>query len=150
MKPLRNRHTNRLDRTIPEVYDFLYTRYGRILSTEVRTKEDELLAIPLDLQDPLILFFDEIEDFKVLCRAAKVPKTDEQLIDLTLTILKNCGIFSNALQSWRRKPQVDQTWPNLKDHLDDEHQALLDTTDLTIKQTSFQQANELVEIMRNE
>ena len=150
VKPLRNRHTNRLDRTIPEVYEFLYTRYGRIQSSVVREKEDELLAIPVDLQEPLILLFDDIEDFVVLCRAAKVPKTTEQIIDLTLTILKNCGVFSQALQTWRRRPTVDQTWANLKDHFDDEHQALLDTTDLTMGATSFQQANELVEAIQND
>ena len=132
------------------MFHFFYTRYGKVKSSTVREREDELLTTPVDLDLPIIILFDDIEDFRVLAQSARVPKTNAQIIDMTLTILKNCGCFTNALIAWKNLPQADKTWPRLKTHFDKAHEDLQDVTDLPIGQTPFQQINLLKEQVKQD
>ena len=139
IQPLRHAVTRQLNhRAMHEIFTFLYTRYGKVKSQTVRDKEDELLTAPVDLDLPLIILFDDIEDFRVLAQSARVPKTNAQIMDMTLTILKNCGCFTNALIEWKNRPEAEKTWPNLKTHFDTAHQDLQDASDMPIGGTSFQ------------
>ena len=151
IQPLRHPVTRQLNhRTISEMFHFFYTRYGKVKSSTVREREDELLTTPVDLDLPIIILFDDIEDFRVLAQSAKVAKSSDQIMDLTITILKNCGCFTNALIAWKNLPQADKTWPRLKTHFDTAHQDLQDVTDLPIGQTPFQQINLLKEQVKQD
>ena len=78
IQPMRHPVTRQLThQTIAEIFDFYYTRYGKVKSKVVRDKEDELLTTPIDLDLPLIILFDDIEDFRVLARAVQVGCTNE-------------------------------------------------------------------------
>ena len=151
IQPLRHPVTRQLNhRTISEMFHFFYTRYGKVKSSTVREREDELLTTPVDLDLPIIILFDDIEDFRVLAQSAKVAKSSDQIMDLTITILKNCGCFTNALIAWKNLPQADKTWPRLKTHFDKAHEDLQDVTDLPIGQTPFQQINLLQEQVKQD
>ena len=151
IQPLRHPVTRQLNhRTISEMFHFFYTRYGKVKSSTVREREDELLTTPVDLDLPIIILFDDIEDFRVLAQSAKVAKSSDQIMDLTITILKNCGCFTNALIAWKNLPQADKTWPRLKTHFDKAHEDLQDVTDLPIGQTPFQQINLLKEQVKQD
>lgn len=151
IQPLRHPVTRQLNhRTISEIFHFFYTRYGKVKSSTVREREDELLTTPVDLDLPIIILFDDIEDFRVLAQSAKVAKSSDQIMDLTITILKNCGCFTNALIAWKNLPQADKTWPRLKTHFDKAHEDLQDVTDLPIGQTPFQQINLLQEQVKQD
>jgi len=144
IQPLRHPVTRQLNhRTISEIFHFFYTRYGKIKSSTVREREDELLTTPVDLDLPIIILFDDIEDFRVLAQSAKVAKSSDQIMDLTITILKNCGCFTNALIAWKNLPQADKTWARLRTHFDKAHEDLQDVSDLPIGQTPFQQVQQV-------
>ena len=133
IQPLRHPVTRQLNhRTISEMFHFFYTRYGKVKSSTVREREDELLTTPVDLDLPIIILFDDIEDFRVLAQSAKVAKSSDQIMDLTITILKNCRCFTYALIAWKNLPQADKTWPRLRTHFDKAHADLQDVTDLPI------------------
>ena len=143
---MRHTATRQLNhRTIPEIFTFLYTRYGNVQSDIVRAKENELLSTPVDLDLPIIILFDEIEDFRVLAQAAGVPRTSAQLLDMVLKILKGCGCFTPAVITWNNITAAEKTWANLKEHFDQAHQNLENALDLPIGQSSFQQANVLAQ-----
>ena len=96
-----------------------------------------VLAVPPANCNGLPLSYD-IEDFRVLAQSARVPKTNTQIMDMTLTILTNCGCFTNALIEWKNRPEAEKTWPNLKSHFDTAHRDLQDASDMPIGGTSFQ------------
>ncbi len=125
--------------TIPEIFALLY-RYGRVQIQAVRDREAELLAQPLNLELPLCVLFEKIEDFRSLASAAKEPKSSIQIINLTLDIIKRSGnVFREALIAWDDKPANEQTWVNLKEHLDTAHRKLQNASDLPLGQSSLQQ-----------
>jgi len=146
IKPLRHHATKQLSHhSIPTILRALYN-YQTVKSSLVNDKESELLSTPVNLEDPLMLLFDDIEDLQSLSQAARVPKTTAQIMDLTLNILKNCGsCFTLTIMSWNDRPAIEKTWTNLKQHFEQAQQKLQNASDLPIGQTQLQQANLLAQ-----
>ena len=86
--------------------------------------EAELRSKVYDIQEPLEVLFDELEDFKEFAKAAEVAKTDKQIIKIALKQLSNMGEFDSALKKWYRKAAADQTWTNLKSDFTEEQLTL--------------------------
>ena len=49
------------------------------------------------------------------------PIPDNAAIRLTLTLLTNTGVFTNAVALWRRKTQADQMLANFNEHFNFEN-----------------------------
>jgi len=47
-------------------------------------KETELFSTPLDLDVPLLMFFEDKEEFRILSQSAKITETDDQIMDMAL------------------------------------------------------------------
>lgn len=137
---LRHPVTKTVDHhSIPQIFALLY-RYGRVQSQAVRDREAELLAQPLNLELPLCVLFEKIEDFRALATAAKEQKSTRQIINLTLDIIKRSGnTFREALIAWDDRPEDEHTWVNLKQHLDTAQQKLQNASDLPLGQSELQQ-----------
>ena len=83
--------------------------------------------------------FDDIKDFIQLARAAKEPKTDVQIMNLALSLIKRCGhVFQPAVIAWNARPVAEKTWAALKTHFDAAHRALQDASDLPLGQSTLQ------------
>jgi len=68
--------------SIHAIFTWLYKNYGFLPSKIVREKKMELFNTPLDLDAPLLMFFEEIEDFRILSKSAKITETDAQIMDM--------------------------------------------------------------------
>ena len=55
LKKFRNKHSNALEKTIPEILDFLFTTYGKISEEKLLTEEQNLRARVFEITDPMIL-----------------------------------------------------------------------------------------------
>jgi hypothetical protein len=58
--------------------------------------------------------FTRIRDAQHLATKANEPITDGAAIRLTITALKNTGVFESALELWSLKPEADKTMDNFK------------------------------------
>ena len=118
--------------TIPNIFRVLYC-YGRPSMTEVQNKLNELLATQVNLDLPLRIMFREIEDFNTYAQAAGIPKSSKEIMDITLTMLKNCETcLTLAIIEWNRRPTAEKTWANMLTHFETAQQQLEAATDLPI------------------
>ena len=148
IKFLQNPITKKIQYTIPEIYEKLYKIYTDIDDSDVFDAEAELRSKVYDIQEPLEVLFDELEDFKEFAKAAEVAKTDKQIIKLALKQLSNMGEFDGALKKWYRKAAEDQTWTNLKSDFTEEHLTLRMVRGKSMKNSSYNQANILAETIK--
>ena len=101
----------------------------------------EFFNTTLDLDAPLLMFFEEIEEFRILSKAAKITETDAQIMDMALTILQDSGAFTQSLIEWEQKQETEKTTNNI---FDDAHRALRKASGVPIGQSQFQ-ANAIIE-----
>ena len=145
LAPLRHRTTRQMTHnSIHAIITWLYKNYGLVPSKIVREKKMELFNTTLDLDAPLLMFFEEIEEFRILSQAAKITETDAQIMDMALTILQDSGAFTQALIEWEQKEETEKTWVNLTTFFDDAHRALRKASGVPIGQSQFQ-ANAIIQ-----
>ena len=82
----RTNHT--IQRTIPEILEFLFDRYGQIKDEDLREKEEEMKELKYELVDPIVNIFYEIEDLKDLGVAADNEYSEQQLVKFGRHIIK--------------------------------------------------------------
>ena len=70
--------------SIHAIFTWLYKNYGLVPSKIVREKKMELFNTTLDLDVPLLMFFEEIEEIHILGKAAKITETDAQIMDMVM------------------------------------------------------------------
>ena len=67
LAPLRHHITRAMNHnSIHAIFKWLYQNYGYVPSKIVREKKTELFSTPLDLNAPLLMFFEDIEEFRTL------------------------------------------------------------------------------------
>lgn len=142
--PLRDVTTRRITKSIPEIFDYLYQVHGQVEHGDVLAKENELRTTPYDLSDPIQILFNNIEDFKVFSKAAGEEKTDQQIINLTLTILRDCGEFETTLESWHALQDAQKTWTNLKTIFQEKYLVLRKVRGKSMKNSLFQQQANMI------
>ena len=147
---LRNGVTRQINHTIPQIFRVLYN-YCQVKGNQVREKEQELLAGTVDLDSPLLILFKEIEEFRTLARASGIPKSNAEILELTLTMLKKCGTcMTQPIIRWNNRPEAEKTWTNIITHFQTAQADLEKASDFPIGQTSFHSVNSIAqEVARN-
>lgn len=88
------------------------------------------------------MLINDIEDHTDLSEAAGALLTQNQAINMAYIILDKTGKFKDCIKEWNRKPVVDKTWHNFKEHITLAYEELLETEDLALEETQFvHQAN---------
>jgi len=59
---------------INAIFKWLYQNYEYVPSKIVRQKRTELFSTPLDLDTPLLMFIEDIEEFHILSQSAKITE----------------------------------------------------------------------------
>ena len=156
LKELRDHHTDTINNTIAEVLTFLFHRYGEVDSETLDTHEAKVRSLFWNLSDPPVTLFNEVEDLVELADAARLPKTNAQIVNMGLHIIRKTQDLEQALTAWFARPVADQTWLNFKDHFSSAHRALKQVRGPTMRSTTFQanlmaeQLNENIERMKTE
>ena len=44
------------------------------------------------------------------------PYTPTQIVSMAYANIEKCGLYQDDCQEWSRKPRLDETWSNFKDH----------------------------------
>ena len=108
-KTLIDQTKRTIQRTMPEVLEFLFNGYGKIEDEDLREMEEDIKVIKNELVDPIVNMFNEIEDLRDLGVAADKEYFKQQLVKIGLQIIKNTGKFEHDLKDWHGMTRVQIT-----------------------------------------
>ena len=74
-----------------------------------------------------------------------LPKSQAQIINYGLDIIRKTSDFEQALAAWYCRPTVEHTWTNFKSHFVTAHRALKKVRGPTMKNTAYHQAHLMTE-----
>ena len=143
---LRNRLTNTIDVAIPVIFDYLFTNHGCVSPAMLQT-EEAVKEMYYDITHPIDVIFNKIEDLNDLSIAARADYTEQQLINIAYVIINNTAKYQHYIHDWTRLPLVQKTWRNFKTHFRRAHQELKETGDLQVRETTFNSANLVQEVI---
>jgi translation initiation factor 2B subunit (eIF-2B alpha/beta/delta family) len=141
LKAMRNSTTNSITKTIPQIFQYLFKKFGNIDSEQLMTEERAVRDMVYNLQDPLVTMYDAIDELERLGVAAENPYTTRQLISFGLEVLRNTREFEDGIRAWNRRPVEEKTWEAFKEHFETEHRELKSVRGKTMQSTAFHQAN---------
>jgi hypothetical protein len=150
LKTLRNTDTHSITQDVPTVLTYLFNRYGKVTPDKLNEKEQEVRAFVYNLQDPLVLLFDQVEDLKKLADAAQMPYTTRQIVNFGVQLIRNTHDFQDGLKAWYDIDEADKTWPNFKILFEDEHDKLRLVRGETMQHAGFHQANFIAAQVKDE
>ena len=99
-----------------------------------------------DINDPPVLMFSKIKDLAQLAEAAGMPKTEAQIVNYGIAIVKRTNDFETAFMNWFNLPAVDQTYQRFKSHFSDAQHELCKIQGSKLHDTQFHQANQVSEL----
>ena len=48
--------------------------------------------------------------------AVQNPYSPAQIVSMAYANIEKCGLYQDDFREWSRKPRLDKTWSNFKDH----------------------------------
>ena len=134
IKALRDPITNKITRTIPQIFEHLFNAYGHVTPTELYELKQKVENMQFAPQEPIDTLVTEIDDLADIAEIAGSPITDRQRVDIGYIVLQRCKQYKTGLKEWNERAQADRTWNNFKNHFRDVQIALRKTGDLTIEE----------------
>ena len=142
LKPLRNSMTNTLDHN--NVYDilaYLFQNHGHISPQKLKEYEDQVREMQYDPGTPVDNVFTAVDNLALIAYRAGASYSTAQKNNITYVILNRTGLFQSALQKWLQTPLPTRTWEAFKVHFRTAHNLMKVTTDETLRDSKFHQAN---------
>ena len=135
---------------IPTILTHLFSRYGQVSGTDVQDCLNEVLKTPFTPADPLVTLWNPIQKLNKLATQARIPYSEQQLIEFALQMIRGTHDFENALGKWEEKPITEKTWQNLKLHFSQAQNELKKIRGPTMVQAGFHQINMIASEIRGE
>ena len=133
LKALRNPITNKLTRSIPDIFTYLYDTYGDVSPQDLRMLTAQVESLTFPPNEPVDTVFSEIDDLSMIADLARAPMSQQQKINMAYLILQNTQVYTNALKAWNQRPLNEHTWETFKSHFRDAQKALRRTGALTVR-----------------
>ena len=146
LKAMRNPVTQAFLVPLSEILQHLMTVYGKLNPRTLLATKNALETFQYNVQLPVDVVFDPIDDLAELAEVAGEPMTEAQKRSMAFIIFQNTGKFKSDLKSWNRKSAADRTWDKMKSHFRDALQDARDVEDAPVGQT-FDQANMINEVL---
>ena len=140
---LINEDTRLIQEDILTILHYLFETYGNVPSEEVKQTEQEIRTITFHPADPMIILYNPIEKLKKLGEAAGIPYTENQLLDVGLTVIRNTHDFERALGDWELLNDNQKTWDRFKLHFKTAQKQLKAIRGPTMQQAGYHHANHL-------
>ena len=150
LKTMVNEDTQLIQADIPDVLAHLFETYGKVPSAEVKDKETEIRTMTYHPADPLVMLFNPIEQLLKMSISAGIPYTEQQILDLGITAIKNTRDFERGLEDWEHKPHHEKTWANFKTHFILAKKSLVAIRGPTMQQAGYHQVNLLAQQFKQE
>ena len=144
---VKNRTTGQYTGNVGDIVRHLQGRYGKITPGQLQEFDLEISQMTYDPSNPIEQVFNRIEDLVDYGEIANNAYTQAQAIAKGYNILNKTGVFKDYIKTWKRKPAVEHTWINFKDHFRQGHDELQETEDLTLQNAGYGNANLIEEIV---
>ena len=108
---------------------------------KLQTEEMQVKAYVYNLQEPLVVLFDKVEDLVKLTQAAKMTYTKAQIINMDIQLIRNTHDFQDSLKTWINKLANEKSWETFKAHFEDEHDTLREIRGMSMMHTGIHQTN---------
>jgi hypothetical protein len=121
----------------------ILTFYAMIAPTEL-TENYERLNTPYDPNQPIEMFFQQIQDARAFAVAGGQPYGNTMIVNVAYTLVFNMGFPPDACRAWQSRAIVGKTWTQFKiDFATAHHEFRL--TNQTAQQSGFHSANMMIE-----
>lgn len=144
---LKNRQTNTITTPLDQVIEYLFRNYGRVTPAQLVHEEQQLTNWVYDPTLPIVIVFNKVDDIADLATAAGSPYSAQQIINFAYVILNKTGKFSQGIREWNRLQPAQKNWNNFQAHFTNEYQALRETGELENKDSTFNTANIIQEVV---
>ena len=141
---LRNRHTNSITGPIAVILKHLQENYGKITPQVLQEKDDALMRMSYNPQEPIDVIFNAIEDLNELATIANTPMSESQSMNKAYILLNRTGQFKDSIREWNRL--LTHTWLLFTQHFRRAHLELRETTNLSLE--AAQQANLVTQVVQ--
>ena len=133
--------------TIPVKIDYLFSNHGWVTPAMLLQEEKVVKEMFYDPTHHIKVIFNKVEDLSDLAATAQAGYTKQQLINISYVIINNTRKYQTHIQEWSKLPQDQHTWANFKTHFHRAHQELKEAGDLRIRETQFNSANIVQEVI---
>ena len=100
-------------------------RYGKIRASDNEACK-QALAEPIELDRPIDIYFQRVEDAIQFTQDGKTPFIPAQIVQTSYHTINKTGLYSLALKEWRKKAMADKTWARFKYIFTEEHHDLVE------------------------
>ena len=112
-RALKNRYIGYANVSTKELLAHLFVTYGKINGGDLRRNE-AVMNTPFDVNLPIEVLFDQIEDGMDYADAGNHPFTPAQIVMKGQQLIQETGMFPDDMKAWKRLPDNERTWDCLK------------------------------------
>eukprot|EP00957_Ditylum_brightwellii_P006522 493904-Ditylum_brightwellii.AAC.1 len=106
LKVVKSSITQQINRSVPDIFTYLFNTYGDVTPQALQTLHDNLKAMHFDPVKPVEMIFTEVDDLADIADLAKDSITKCQKISIEYIILQCAHKFSSGLGRWNDKPDI--------------------------------------------
>jgi hypothetical protein len=117
----------------------LYANYARINPADL-DKNDLNMKLPCDVNQPIEVLFQQIEDAIEFASAGQAPYSPQQVLNIAYQLIFRTGLFADDCKVWKRQPADYKTWPQFKLDFSLAYQEYNETLDLSPAAAGFHAA----------
>ena len=147
---LRDRITNTLHTSIPNIIKYLFKEYGELSPDELFQKEDEVKAFVYDASQPVSIVFNEIMTLRDLFELTGSVLNESTMIRIGYTILNRARVFRDSLMAWNNKRLAEHTWINFQTHFRKAYRDLKKVNALQLQDSTISHAAILDELKHHQ
>jgi hypothetical protein len=139
LQTLRSKYVGYQNSTTQDILDHLYSIYANISASDLLAN-DAQMKTDYDVNHPIELFYDQIEDAVDFAAAGDCPYTPIQLTAIAYQLVFKTGMFPEECKLWKRGLPANKNWTGFKTVFAIAHQELRESN-VTTAAASFQSAN---------
>ena len=101
-----------INMTLHEIFASL-DPYCRPTTMQIENNDATLMK-PYNHTQPIAALFKRFEECRDIAFASKNPYTSRRFEQKFIAHMERTGVYHEAIEKWRAKPEADRTWENLK------------------------------------
>jgi hypothetical protein len=124
-------------RTPLQILAHLYTNYAKITPADLDAN-DRAMKQPCDVNQPIEMLYQQIEDAIEFAAAGQTPYSPEQVLSIAYQLVFRTGIFADDCKIWKRQAAEYKTWPQFKLDFAVAYQEYSDGLEISPRAAGFQ------------
>ena len=141
----QNKYTAYLGSTARDLVTHLLDRYRRITPDDLESKKQKMNE-DFDSTLPITTYFKNIEDAVQFVDNGSVPFIKSQVLQMAYNAINYSGLYHEACNLWRKKPQAHQNWATFKQFFSKEYHDIREQELIGAAKAGFHSSNSIVQV----